>query len=290
MSTLALKENRFYDWWPVVLGLLVLYVPTFYGLANGLWQDPDQAQGPLILMVVAYLFWQQREYLIVNSQAKTWTITGGIIFASGLLIYIIGRSQEILIFEVGSQILVVIGLLLITRGMKTLRAMWFPIFFLFFMLPLPGSFIDTMTLPMKIAVSYVADNVLFWFGYPIARTGVMLQVGQYQLMVADACAGMHTLVSLEALGLLYLNLIKHDSAVRNIVLATLIIPISFIANVTRVMILILITYYFGDEAGQGFVHKFAGMVLFIVALMMIMGIDSALQHYVKRRSVNCDHA
>ena len=284
MFSQAVKENKFYDWWPILIGLMVLYVPTFYSLANGLWQDPDQAQGPLILMVVLYLFWQQRNNLLVSSEAKTLPIQGGVIFGLGLLMYVLGRSQEILIFEVGSQILVLAGILLITHGIKALKAMWFPLFFLFFMLPLPGSFIDAMTLPMKIAVSYVADNVLFWFGYPIARTGVMLQVGQYQLMVADACAGMHTLVSLEALGLLYLNLIKHDSAVRNISLATLIIPISFIANVTRVMILILITYYFGDEAGQGFVHKFAGMVLFIVALMMIMGMDSVLQHFVKRRS------
>lgn len=258
-------------------------MPTFYGLANGIWNNSDQAQGPLILMVVLYLFWQQRDLLIYKPEIKTWPILGSLMFGLGLIIYILGRSQEILMFEIGSQILVLSSILLITRGMTALKAMWFPLFFLIFMVPLPGSFIDAVTLPMKMAVSYVADDVLFWLGYPIARVGVMLQVGQYQLLVADACAGMHTLISLEALGLLYLNLVKHDSLFRNITLAILIVPISFIANVIRVIILILITYYFGDEAGQGFVHGFAGMVLFIVALMLIMSVDSSLQYLVKRR-------
>jgi transcriptional regulator EpsA len=117
--------------------------------------------------------------------------------------------------------------------------------------------------------------------YPIARTGVILQIGQYKLLVADACAGLHTLFTLEALGLLYLNLVRHDSLFRNVTLAILIVPISFTANVFRVIVLTLITYHFGDEAGQGFLHGFAGMVLFLSALLLIMGVDSLLQYGVK---------
>jgi exosortase B len=166
--------------------------------------------------------------------------------------------------------------------MPALKAMWFPLFFILFMIPLPGVLLDAVTLPMKMAVSYVAESVLFWVGYPIARAGVILQIGPYQLLVADACAGMHTLISLEALGLLYLNVVKHNSLFRNVTLAILIVPISFTANVIRVMVLTLVTYHFGDEAGQGFVHGFAGMVLFIVALMLIMSVDSMLQYGVMR--------
>ena len=284
MNLAIVKQNRYFEWWPVILGLAVLYVPTFFGLATGVWLQSDQAQGPLILMVVLYLLWQKREHLLPDPKAQPWPLLGGLIFFFGLLMYILGRSLDIVIFEIGSQIFVLAGILLIARGMSALKALWFPLFFLIFMIPLPGFLIDAVTLPMKIAVSYVADDVLFWFGYPIARSGVILQIGQYQLMVADACAGMHTLISLEALGLLYLNLVKHDSLFRNVALAILIIPVSFTANVIRVMTLILVTYYFGDEAGQGFVHGFAGMVLFIVALMLIMLVDSILQYFVKRRS------
>ena len=141
--------------------------------------------------------------------------------------------------------------------------------------------VDTVTMPMKMAVSYVAELILYGAGYPIARSGVILQIGQYKLLVADACAGLHTLFTLEALGLLYLNLVRHDSLLRNVALAILIVPISFCANVIRVMTLTLVTYHFGDAAGQGFLHGFAGMVLFLSALLLIIGTDSALQFFVR---------
>ena len=270
------------EWWPILFGLLALYTPTYHGLFTGIWgSGGDQAHGPIVLMVVLFLFWQNRQSLHPNA-ASTFPILGSASLMFGLLLYVVGRSQAIVMLDIGSQIFVFTGLILLTRGLPALKAMWFPIFFILFMIPLPGVFLDAVTMPMKMAVSYVAEHILFWFGYPVARTGVILQIGQYQLLVADACAGMHTLISLEALGLLYLNLVKHNSVFRNITLAVLIVPISFTANVIRVMVLTLVTYYFGDAAGQGFVHGFAGMVLFIVALTLIMSVDSLLQWIAKR--------
>jgi exosortase B len=267
-------------WWPIIAGLLVLYLPTYYALMNGLWQSQDQAHGPIVLMVVLFLFWQKKDTFINSTQEKTQPVLGLLCLLLGLVCYVLGRSQDIVILDLGSQIPVIAGVLLITLGWRALISMWFPLFFIVFLLPLP---LDPLTLPMKMAVSYVTETILFWFNYPIARSGVILQIGQYQLLVADACAGMHTLISLEALGLLYLNLVKHDSAIRNIVLATLIIPISFTANVIRVITLTLITYYFGDEVGQGFIHGFAGMLLFIVALSIIMLVDAFIQYIVQLR-------
>lgn len=186
-------------------------------------------------------------------------------------------------FEIGSAIWLLLGLLLLRRGVAALKVQWFALFFMLFMVPLPGVVVDTVTMPMKMAVSFVAEHLLFWLGYPIARNGVVLQIGQYMLLVADACAGLHTLLTLEALGLLYLNIVRRDSMFRNVGLGTLIIPISFTANVIRVMSLSLITYHFGDAAGQGFLHGFAGMVLFLSALLLIIGFDSTLQSFESYR-------
>lgn len=271
------------SWWPVLIGLLAMYGPTYYHLATTLWMLEDQAHGPLIVMVVLYLVWMQRGRL-ASDECKPMPVLGGIVLGFGLLSYVLGRSQDILLLDIGSQIPVFAGILLIAHGARTLRALWFPLFFIVFMIPLPGALVSAVTMPMKMAVSYVAEHVLFWFDYPIARSGVVLHIGQYQLLVADACAGLHTLISLEALGLLYLNIVRHDSLVRNITLALLIVPISFTANVIRVMVLTLITYHLGDEVGQGFVHSFAGMLLFIVALVLIIGMDSTIQYSLRKRS------
>lgn len=80
-----------------------------------------------------------------------------------------------------------------------------------------------------------------------------------------------------------MNLMGYTSPLRNTLLAILLIPISFVANVIRVMILILVTYHFGDEAGQGFVHGFAGMVLFMVALGIMLCVDKILGAIFKKR-------
>lgn len=263
------------EWFPALLGLVLLFVPTYVDLARSLWISEDQAHGPIILGVALFFFWQQHRK--INELPAAPAKAGWPVFVFGLLLYILGRSQDILLFEVGSQIPVLAGLLLILRGSRALKLVWFPLFFLLFMIPLPGSVVDALTMPMKVAVSFVAENILFELGYPIARLGVVLQIGQYQLLVADACAGLHTLFTLEALGLLYLNLVRHSSLLRNVALATLIVPISFSANVIRVMALTLITYYFGDEVGQGFMHGFAGMVLFISALLLIILVDGLLR-------------
>ena len=273
-----LKSQAHMMWVPIIIGLLAMYLPTYQQVLSNLWVHEDQAHGPIVLMVIVFLFWQKREQFALSAADKPAPILGGITLFFGLLCYVAGRSQDIFILDLASQIFVLAGIFLFMRGLPMLKALWFPLFFIIFMLPFP---LDSLTLPMKMAVSYVTETILFWFDYPIAREGVILQIGQYQLLVADACAGMHTLISLEALGLLYLSLVKHDSLIRNITLTILIIPISFTANVIRVITLTLITYYFGDEVGQGFVHGFAGILLFFVALMFIMTVDSMLQYFVK---------
>jgi exosortase/archaeosortase family protein len=86
------------------------------------------------------------------------------------------------------------------------------------------------------------------------------------------------------MGLLYLNVVRSASAFRNISLALLIVPISFAANVIRVVTLSLITYHFGDAAGQGFLHGFSGMVLFMAALLLTMSLDGVLRWVDARRT------
>lgn len=276
--------NRYQALILLLLGWLAMFVPTYWHAAQTLWATDDQSHGPVILFLVIYLIWVKKDKLELLMNMPTpapWA--GWLFFIAGGFFYVIGRSQDILILDLGSQIPLLIGLSLLMVGYPLLRAIAFPVFFMIFLLPIPTTILASITLPMKTAVSIVVDHVLYALDYPIARDGVILQIGQYQLLVADACAGMNTLISLEALGLLYLNLVKHDSLARNAILALLIIPISFSANVIRVISLTLVTYYFGNDVGQGFIHGFAGLVLFAVALTLIISIDYGIQWWLQRR-------
>ncbi|WP_296892148.1 exosortase B [Thiobacillus sp.] len=282
MNTLASRASMLdalaplKTWWPVVLGLLVLYVPTYWMLAHGLWNSEEQAHGPIVLVVALFLIWQRRAVFSADAgilPTRVEVATGWTLLVIGLLAYALGRSQDILLFEVGSQIPVILGALLITLGSRAARALWFALFFLIFMIPLPGFIVDAVTGPLKQYISVIAEHVLYAAGYPIARSGVMLTVGPYQLLVADACSGLHSMFSLSAMGLLYLYLMQRTSITRNLIIMSAILPIAFAANVVRVMVLVLVTYHLGDEAGQGFLHGFAGIMLFVIGLLFLFVLD-----------------
>ncbi len=281
-ESLNCGESRF-AWVLLACGFAAIYFPTFWDLFNGLWKTDQNAHGPIVLAITAWFFVYKARGIAATesffrqpSQRAGWTV-----LIIGLLLYAAGRSQAVYFLELGSMIPVVTGLVLMFFGKVALKQLWFSLFFMLFMIPLPGSLIDTVTQPMKLFVSYGTENLLYALGYPISRSGVILNIGQYRLLVADACAGLNSLFTLEALGLLYLNVVQHSSIVRNIVLATLIIPISLLSNLIRVCLLALITYYYGDEVGQGFVHGFSGMLLFITALLLIIGADSLLRTGVR---------
>lgn len=264
------------SWWPILFGLAAMYLPTYYNLVNTIWQSEDQAHGPMILIAVLFIVWQKCDYLKGEVQGRVKPITGWLLLISGLLVYVLGRSQGVLIFDIGSQIPVLVGMLLITRGFAAVRTLWFPLFFLVFMIPLPGMLIDAVTAPLKQQISELAEIVLYWAGYPIARSGVTLSIGTYQLLVADACSGLSSMFSLSAMGLLYLYVMQHSSWVRNGILIASLIPIAFVANIVRVIILVLVTYHLGDETGQGFIHVFAGVLLFFISLLFLFSLDGLL--------------
>jgi exosortase B len=259
----------------LIVGFALLYLPSYADLSTTIWASDEQGHGPIILAVSAWLLFNKR-FELTQAPQRPLPSLGWPLLVFSLVLYALGRSQKIIIFEIGSQITLLTSLLLIFKGKSALRLAWFPLFFLLFMVPLPGALVATVTGPLKLAVSSVASSLLYEMGYPVARTGVIMSVGPYQLLVADACAGLNSMFTLEALGMLYMNLMNYTNVKRNVTLALLLVPIAFLANIVRVMILVLVTYHFGDEAGQGFVHGFAGMVLFMVALALMLVADKLL--------------
>ncbi|GHD56378.1 exosortase B [Jeongeupia chitinilytica] len=259
----------------LLVGLAVLAVPTVVRLALGLWETPEQGHGPLILAVVLWLFWHRLpDWLALRTPGRPgWAL---VLLVPALAAYALGRSQAILLLEVGSFIPVAAALLLACRGWQGVKLYWFALIFMLFLVPLPAAVVDSLTGALKAQVSHIAEVLLYTIGYPVARNGVLLTVGPYQLLVADACSGMNSMFSLLAVGSLYVYISGHTSVWRNALLVAAMLPMAFVANIVRVMVLILVTYHFGDAAGQGFVHGFAGMVLFAIALAGMFLLDRAL--------------
>lgn len=265
--------------WVMFAGLAAMFLPTLWSLivTTGLWTDDEHSHGPIILTISIWLLWKRWTEIEDFSQFKPSPKLAWFCFIIAATLYIPSRALDLIYIETATFIWALAGIILMAGGVGLLKKLMFPLIFMLFMVPLPNSLVGPLSNVMKLAVSTVTVAILSLFDLPVARNGVIIHLGQYQLLVADACAGMRTLFMLEALGILYLNLVHYPSKLRNIVLPILIIPISFTANVVRVIALSLITYIWGNDAGQGFLHGFAGMVLFMAGLFMMFGTDSLLR-------------
>ena len=274
--------------WLLAIGVLLLVLPTMSGVATESWSTEQGAHGPIVLATALWLFW--RRWNEVRALARPGdTRIAAIAFLTVAPLYVITRIINII--EVEGFLMY--ALLLITAywliGFAPLRAMWFPVIYVLFIFPPPDSVVTMITQPLKIGISQAAIDLLYVLGYPIAGSGVTIMIGQYQLLIAAACAGLNSLISLSAIGLFYIY-IRHNANWRYaLILMLAIVPVAIMANFIRVLALILITHYLGDEAAQGFLHNFSGITMFLFSVLGIFGVDalaSPLRRRLARKAVS----
>lgn len=270
---------------PAMLALLVatlaFVLPTMVDVAAKSWSTEQGAHGPLVLVTGLWLIWRERVSVAEVMQPGSTALTFALLLPD-LVLFTLARITAIIEIEAfvmyGAVLIVAYALI----GGAALRRIWFPLLYLLFVFPPPDTLFAILTQPLKIAISQWSVQILQLLDYPIAGSGVSIQIGQYEMLVAAACAGLNSLLSLTALGLFY-TYIRHSSNWRYMILMVVaIVPIAIFANLVRVMLLLLITYHFGEAAGQGFFHELAGMTMFLSALLAIFALDglaSPLRRY-----------
>ncbi len=268
--------------WLLGLGLAALIGPSLMSLAQQYWTKESGIHGPIVLATAMWLFWRQRTTLVALRQPGH-PLLGWSGLALLLPAYVFGRAFDFLSIEVGALLGILLAVFYLYFGSRAVRFMWFPIFYLAFLIPPPGWLIDVVTAGLKIFVSVAATELLDAAGYPVARIGVTLYVAQFQLLVEDACSGMNSIVSLTSVSLFYIYLLHASSWRYALFLTFWILPIAIFANIIRVLMLVLITYHLGNEAAQGFLHNSAGMAMFIMALLGIFVVDRIAASVWRRR-------
>ncbi|UUR06955.1 exosortase V [Sphingomonas glaciei] len=257
----------------LIAAFLLFVVPPMIEVARFNWTTEQGGHGPIVMATGLWLLY--REY----TKAKHLAAPGNRLLGFGALLilvplYIVAGITGILELQVFLMYAAVVAAAYLLVGGAVLRACWFPILYLAFALPPPDQVVAVLTQPVKIAISGAAVKFLYALGYPIGSSGVMIQIAQFELLVAAACSGLNSLLTLSAICMFYVYLKnKHDRALF-IGMAFLVLPIAVLANFIRVLILILITYYAGEAAAQGFLHDFAGLLTFAAALATLMAIEA----------------
>jgi exosortase len=165
--------------------------------------------------------------------------------------------------------------MLVMLGGRSVRRCWFILLLLLLVIPIPGSVLIEILLPLKELVSTIVAEMLYMAGMPIARDGVILYVGNYQLLIADACSGLNSMIALSAVGILYSYLVRGRRRASKTILLIAVLPIAFAVNLFRVAGLVIVTYRFGDSAGHRF-HDNAGYLEIALAFCLLYLVDSML--------------
>ncbi len=258
--------------WVLIAGILAVAIPTMISVARESWSTEQGGHGPIVFATGLWLL--ARQWPSIESVRKPGSVVIVALMLAVLVpLYVLCRITSIVEIEGYVMYATVLTVLYGWIGGAAMRMLWFPLFYLAFMLPPPETVVALVTQPLKIAISQWAIALLYAVGYPIGGAGVTIQIGQYQLLVAAACSGLNSLISLFALSLFYVYMRHRLHWQYALLLVLAIIPVAIFANFVRVLILILLTHYQGEAVAQGFMHNFAGLAMFMVAMLTIFLID-----------------
>jgi exosortase len=272
-SSLQKQANRYGP--PFILGAawLMLFAPVYVDFAQTAWVREENGHALFIMAIILGVTWSRLMQGGFTPCSRREFGFGLAALFLGLGVYSIGRLGEVDLLLSASQPMLIASIILCMFGLSGVRRLWFPLLLSFYLIIWPGWALDATTAPLKQFVSATVSNMLFAFGLPVARAGAVISAGSYELLIADACAGLNSLIALTAVGAVYLYAVKHKSVKTNLAVVLMLVPIAIFANLIRVTILVLITYFLGYDVGQGFLHEGAGLVMFAMALIGVFAVD-----------------
>ena len=261
----------------------VMYAPLFSSLYSMRWDTVDYTHAYFILPISLWLTWRKRRDIknIIQQEGpgKRNLFSFSILFL-GLLMFIFGWRQNYIFIQALSLIPFLFGLTGYLYGINMVKTLSFPILYLLLLVPPPFGILDSITLPMRHGISVATEAILRLLGYPISREGLLLTIGYNDIFMGQPCSGFRSLITMFSLVLVYVYISKGTLA-KKLILTSFIVPMALLGNLVRVITLCLITFYFGEEVGQGFFHNFSGIVIFIITLLGLMGVEAILDRKSK---------
>lgn len=268
--------------WFVLLVAAIAAAPGLLALSRNYWSTEQGAAGPIVLMTGLWLLHHESKGMQpVRDRVAGWLVPLGLLGASLFTIAAAVTAKQWL--QLAGIYVSLVLMLYTVLGWRQLVQLRVPIAYLAFVIPPPDNLAVPLTHALKELVASGSIRFLGALGYPVARDGALLYVGPYELVVAAACSGLNSIVSLTAIGLFYVYLLHRAHMRYAALLAVLMVPVALFANAVRVIILLLITYHYGEAAGQGVLHEAAGLLIFMVALGTLVALDRVLAPILLRK-------
>ncbi len=260
---------------------LALYAPVIAGMAADWIEFPSLSHGFAIPLISAYLLWSKRHLLAEAPIQGSIVGLPVVVLALGMLV-IGSLAGESFIARL-SLPMALLGTVLFLMGAQITRHAWVAIAYLAFMIPFPYLTLKAVTYQSRLFDAGLTATVLGWLGVPVLRDGVMLQLPNMTLEVADECSSVPAIAALLALGAAYSQLQARPTWIRA-VLTLAAAPLGLLSNIIRLVLTSLGAYYFGPIALNNEIHKFNGTTVFLATVVLLVMLDALLTRIWRRES------
>jgi exosortase len=262
--------------------LMACYFPVLRALALQWSEDADMSHGFFVPVVAAFIVWQRREEILAIKPKPDWRGLALVVWG-GLQLWLGALAAELFVTRT-SFVVTLIGVVWLLCGAPILRKLAFPLFLCFFMVPIPAVIYSSITFPLQLLASRLAEHALSLFSVPVLREGNVLILPNQELSVVEACSGIRSLLSLTFLSLVYGYFFEKRAWVR-VVLFLSTVPIAIVANGSRVTLAGVMSQI-KPELAEGVFHTASGWVIFMVALIILLLLHRAIVRacrFVERR-------
>jgi exosortase len=252
----------------ILIAFLALYYPFIQTLMRDWDTNESYSHGYFIPFISAYMIWSLREELAaIELKPSNWGLA---LVALGLLQLFIAKVGSEFFLQRTSMIVVLFGVSFFIFGRRITRALWLPLAYLVYMIPVPAIIWNRIAFPMQLFASAMTEGVVRFIGIPIFREGNVLHLAQTTLEVVDACSGLRSLVSLLALGTAF-GFIVNKEAWKRWVLFLSAFPIAIVGNIIRLTVTAILASRYGSEVAHGFLHDFSGLLVFVAGIALLIG-------------------
>ena len=285
MSVQTLRfPSLVWKWAPLVRSgvlaslFLFLFYSTLKGMVFDWWSYSPYSHGFLIPLISGYLLWCRRKDL---RECPRRPSLGGLgIFLLGLGFFMLGWSGEEEFIQRLSLPATLIGLIYFLAGKQMARLCLFPVGYLLLMIPIPFALYKTAALDLRLLDAKLATASVSFLGIPIFREGYLLHLPEIKLEVADACSGFLSIVTMLAIGILYLYQLQ--TKWKSLLWVSM-IPIAVLTNVVRIVLIVVLTYFFGEWALSSTFHRMSGTFNFLLGFMTLVILGNGLNRISLRK-------
>ncbi len=262
---------RLREWWLPAAAMCAAFAWAFassLGRLWGFWQsNGDYSAGQLVPLAAFYMIASRRSPRRDDRQFQCWSM-GLVVFAAGVVMHLVGGGYHHHSLENMGMVLSAVGIIMSIVGRQEARRLWYPMLFMFLMLPLPNRIHSKALVWLQDISTGASRMVLECLNIPVTQRGHVLDVSGYGLSVAEACSGLRMAIAFFIVTAFLVYLIRRPRWQKVFVLASS-VPIALACNVARIVLLASLYHLGFGGFARGAFHDGAGMIMMPMALLVV---------------------